>query len=179
MSVHYGRCFKLTNQHVWDEENSHAQHAHGFQQRHGFTVWAGIVHSCLIGPCRHPPCLTCHTYFLQNVLDELLKDVSLDIRQSLRFQDDGALPQVIGSVPGHLYRCFVQRWIGRGDPITRPPWSPDLSLNFFVWGHMKTGVTGPTGQWERSTCTSSVRCTRDSTDNWCNVTSVLDYESQV
>ena len=111
----YGRCFKLTIQHVWDDKNSHAQHAHGF------TVWAGIVHSRLIGPCLHPPRLTCHTYFLQNVLDELLKDVSLDIRQSLRFQDDGALPQVIHSVPGHLYRCFMQRWIGRGGLITKPP----------------------------------------------------------
>ena len=31
------------NSHVWDDENPHPLHAHGFQQRFVIDVWAGIV----------------------------------------------------------------------------------------------------------------------------------------
>ena len=73
------------NSHVWDDENPHATHAHGFQQRFGINVWAGIVDGRLIGPYLLPPHLTGHTYliFLEEVLGEFLEDVSLVIRRRL------------------------------------------------------------------------------------------------
>ena len=41
----------------------------------------------------------------------------------------------------HLNDTFGNRWIGRGDPITWPPLSPDLTpLDFHFWGYMKTLV---------------------------------------
>ena len=50
------------NSHVWDDENPHAQHAHGYQQRFGINMWACIVDGRLIGPYLLPPHLTSHTY---------------------------------------------------------------------------------------------------------------------
>ena len=105
--------------HVCDDENPHAQHAHGLQQRFNINVWAGIVDGRLNGPYLFPPRLTDYTYliFLQEVLNELLEDVPLDIRRRLWFQHDGAPPHFEGAVRDHLNRCFGQRWIDRGGPI--------------------------------------------------------------
>ena len=83
-------------------------HVHELYQRFGINVWASIVDGCLIGPYLLPPRLTGHTYlaFLQEVLGELLEDVSLDINRRLRFQHDGAPSHFAGD---HLNRCFGQR----------------------------------------------------------------------
>ena len=43
--------------------NPHVQHPHGFQQRFGINVWAGIVDGRLIGPYLLPLRLAGHTYF--------------------------------------------------------------------------------------------------------------------
>ena len=82
--------FNSQNIHIWDDKNSHAQHAHGVQQHFTINVWAGIVNCSLIGPYLLPSRLTGHAYliFLQEVLGKLLEDVSLDVRRCLWFQHD-------------------------------------------------------------------------------------------
>ena len=88
----------------------------------------------LIGPYLLPPRLTGHNYLilLQEVLGELLEDVSLETSRRLWFQHNDAPPQFAGVVRDHLNRCFGQRLIGRGGPIAWPPRSPDLRpLDFF------------------------------------------------
>ena len=100
-------------------------------------------------PC--PTLLTGHTYllFLQEVLGELLEDVSLDIHRRLWFQNDGAPPHFGGMVCHHLNRCFGQGWIGRGGPIAWHPRSPDLTpLDFCVGPHKVSGVSDPCGLLE-------------------------------
>ena len=100
------------NSHVWDDENPHAQHAHGFQQRFGINVWADIVDGRYIGPYLLPPRLTGHNnlIFLQEVLGELLEAVSLDIRRLLWFQLDGAPLHFVGAVRDQLNKCFGREW---------------------------------------------------------------------
>jgi hypothetical protein len=40
-----------------------------------------------------------------------------------------------------LNEKFNDHWIGRGEPISWAPRSPDLTpLGFFLWGHIKTNV---------------------------------------
>jgi hypothetical protein len=40
-----------------------------------------------------------------------------------------------------LNDVFPDKWIGRAGPIAWPPRSPDLtSLDYFLWGHLKTVV---------------------------------------
>jgi hypothetical protein len=59
------------------------------------------------------------------------------------FQQNGAPPHFhkeVADVLG-LYLKFSEKWIGRGEPITWPPRSPDLtSLDFFVWRYIKDDV---------------------------------------
>ena len=52
------------NSHVWDDENPHAQHDHGFQQHFDVNMWAGIVDGRLIGPYLLPTCLMGNTFYL-------------------------------------------------------------------------------------------------------------------
>ena len=107
------------NSYVWDNENLHAQHAHGSQQRFGINVWAGMVDDRLTGPYFLPVRLTGHSYltFLQEVLGKLLEDESLDIRRRLWFQNDGAPIHFAGAIRDHLTTYFGQRWKGRHGPI--------------------------------------------------------------
>ncbi|KAG8249663.1 hypothetical protein J6590_015160 [Homalodisca vitripennis] len=35
-------------------------------------------------------------------------------------------------------QTYGKRWIGRGEPVSWPPRSPDLNpISFFLWGHLK------------------------------------------
>ena len=79
---------------VWDDENLHSEHAHGFQQHFRTNVLADIVDGHLIGPYLLPPCLMGHSYLLAIVLGILLEDMSLNIRRLLWFQPDGPLPHL-------------------------------------------------------------------------------------
>jgi len=41
----------------------------------------------------------------------------------------------------YLNESFPNRWLGRGGPVAWAPKSPDLtSLDYYLWGHMKTLV---------------------------------------
>jgi len=75
-----------------------------------------------------------HLYFLQQRLPALLKDINLDTRQCMFFQQDSAPTHWNRRVRYHLELTFPGRWIGRGGPVSWCPRSPDLSsLNFFLW----------------------------------------------
>ena len=57
------------------------------------------------------------------------------------FQHDGALPYFSREVRALLDTMYRGKWIGRGGPVDGPPRSPDLtSLDFIVWGHLKSLV---------------------------------------
>jgi len=57
------------------------------------------------------------------------------VQQTLR--DNGCLP----SVKDFLNESFPNRWLGRRGTIPWPPRSSDLtSLDYYLWGHMKTLV---------------------------------------
>ena len=137
MNVHTRDCvLNSRNSHVWADENSHAPHVHGFQQRFSVNVWAGILDGHVIGPYQLPSRLTGPIYliFLQQVLGVLLDAVPLNVRQDMWFQHDGAPPHFSLHVRELMDRRFEQRWIGRGGPIACPPGSPDLTpLDFFLW----------------------------------------------
>jgi len=135
--------FNSHNYHVWHEENPHATHVTGHQQRFHLNIWAGIVADQLIGPFVLPPRLNGDVYldFLRNTLPGLLEEVPLNIRQQMIFQHDGAPAHFYREVRNYLDEAYPGRWIGRGGPIAWPPRSPDLtSLDFFLWGYLKNLV---------------------------------------
>lgn len=133
-------CSNIHNSHVWAHVNPRSTRPRAHQQRFGVNVWAGILGDRLIGPYILPFRLNGRTYryFLEHVLPELLEDVSLNVRQRMYFQHDGAPAHFSIAVRNHLRATFGNRWIGRGGPVAWPPRSPDLTcLDFFLWGHMK------------------------------------------
>ena len=94
----------------------------------------------LFGPHFLPPHLSAQAYteFLENDLPVLLEDVSLNIRQTLIYQHNGAPAHFSRQIREMLDARFPKRWMGRGGPITWPARSPDLNvLDYFVWDHIK------------------------------------------
>jgi len=56
-------------------------------------------------------------------------------------QHDGAPAHFAVQVRTDLAQRFGHRWIARGGAVSWPPRSPDLtSLDFFLWGHVKSLV---------------------------------------
>ncbi|CAH2090775.1 unnamed protein product [Euphydryas editha] len=107
----------------------------------GFSVnvWAGVIGGLFIGPFILPNILIGENYlsFLQNELRVLLKNVPLDVRREMIFQNDGCPAHYRRTVREHL-SPFHNRWIGRNGPILWPARSPDLTpIDFYVWGRMK------------------------------------------
>ena len=71
----------------------------------------------------------------------MLDDVSLDTRERMFFQQDGAPAHNAIIVRRHLDQIFPNRWIGTFGVIPWPARSPDLtSMDFFLWGYLKTSV---------------------------------------
>ncbi|KAJ4450932.1 hypothetical protein ANN_02367 [Periplaneta americana] len=102
------------NQHVWAYENPRA------------TV-----------PSHHQA----YTNFLENTIPHVLEDTPLINRQHIHFLHDGAPAHFSRTARRYLDRRFPDRWIGRGDPISWPPRSPDLNpLDFYLWGQLKSLV---------------------------------------
>ena len=133
--------FNTHNSHVWSQDNTHATFIRSYQTEFTVNVWAGIINNFLIGPYILPLRLNGNIYciFLEEVLPELMEDVPLVTRRQMWFQHDGAPAHFSTIVRNYLDQRFNERWIGRGGPIAWPPRSPDLSsLDFFLWGHMKT-----------------------------------------
>ena len=101
------------------------------------------MHNNLVGPYILPSRLTGHTYsiFVQEVLPELLSNVSPAVRTRMWFQHDGAPTHFSRNVRNYLDAAYGLHWIGRGGPVLWPSRSPDLTcLDFFFWGHIKSMV---------------------------------------
>ncbi|GJQ77251.1 hypothetical protein Trydic_g20677 [Trypoxylus dichotomus] len=76
--------------------------------------------------------------FLDNELAQLLKDVSLEVRQHMRFQYDGCPPHCSVVASKVLDRDFHGHWIGRADLINWPAKSLALtSPDAFLWRYRK------------------------------------------
>ena len=135
--------FNHHNRHHWTEQNPHNIIEQNHQHRFSVNVWAGILGNHLIGPYIFPATLNGNTYnaFLLNTLPLLLEDVTLNVRRSMWYQQDGAPPHFSRAVRDTLNIMFPRRWVGRRGPVNWPARSPDLTpLDFFLWGHMKSVV---------------------------------------
>lgn len=131
------------NNHLWAEENPHAITETNYQYQFSVNVWAGIIGDRLIGPFFLPGRLDGRSYhnFLQEELPLLLEDVPIALRNDMWYMHDGAPAHFSVMVREHLHALYPNRWIGRGGPQEWPARSPDLnSLDFFLWGHVKTLV---------------------------------------
>jgi hypothetical protein len=69
--------------------------------------------------------------FLTKKLTLLMADVPLQTRRGVYLQHDGAPPHIGREVTAHLNRRYENRWIGRRDPVTWLPRSPDLLISFY------------------------------------------------
>ncbi|GFV72290.1 uncharacterized protein LOC103512048 [Trichonephila clavipes] len=115
------------NLHTWADGTPHAIRPHGAQRKCPINVWAGIVGDCLLGPYILPEILNGSMYltFLQEVLPEMLNDVPMLIRQSIRFQHDGATAHFSIDVRAHLQTTFPGGWIGWGLVYETPVATPE------------------------------------------------------
>lgn len=132
--------FNMHNLHCYAYTNPHIVRSDHFQHQFGINMWAGIVEGQLIGPHELPARLNGPEYlrFLQNDLNGLLEEVSLETRRNMWLQQDGAPAHFARDVRNHINRTFPSRWIGRGGHIRWPPRSPDLNpIDFFLWGYYK------------------------------------------
>lgn len=131
------------NNHLWADENPHAVTETHFQNQFSVNVWAGIIGDHFIGPFFLQGRLDGQSYlnFLQEQLPLLLEDVPIAIRNQMWYMHDGAPAHFSAIVRNYLQIVYPNRWIGRGGPQEWPPRSPDLnSLDFFLWGHLKSLV---------------------------------------
>ena len=70
-----------------------------------------------------------------------MDELSLAVRRLVDFRQDGASLLFVGEVWNWLNEVIHGRWIGRRGQIEWPPRSPNLSsLDFFLWGHLKSLV---------------------------------------
>lgn len=99
-----------------------------------------IIECKLIGPFELPRRVNAEGYlhFLQNDLDGLLDDMSLETRRDMWLQHDGAPTHYALVVRRYLNSQCRNGWIGRGGTIQWPPRSPGLNpLDLFLWGYFK------------------------------------------
>jgi hypothetical protein len=82
-------------------------------------VWVGIIENHLIGPYVLPRRLNGDGYLqlLNEVLPELLEEVSLVIQRDLWYLHDGAPLHYARQVRTWMDISFPNRWIGRAGPI--------------------------------------------------------------
>ncbi|KAJ4433971.1 hypothetical protein ANN_16290 [Periplaneta americana] len=82
-----------------------------------------------------------YTNFLENTIPHVLEDTPLISCQHIHFLHDGSHAHFSRAARRYLDRRFPDRWIGRCGPIAWPPRSPDLNtLDFYLWGHLKSLV---------------------------------------
>ncbi|KZC09793.1 hypothetical protein WN55_01326 [Dufourea novaeangliae] len=88
------------------------------KQIHWFVnVWCGLLHNKIIGPYFIDGTLNSRKWerILKDVLPELLENISLDIRQSMWFEQGGCPVHSARNVTEFLNKNFGDRWIGRSE----------------------------------------------------------------
>jgi len=66
----------------------------------------------------------------------MLENVSLNIRESLFFQQDSAPEHYAIVVRQYLNELLGNNWMGINGPLA---WPAEMTLlDFFLWGHLKT-----------------------------------------
>jgi hypothetical protein len=99
-------------------------------------MWYGIIDDMLTGFFILDDRMTGHNYL---DLPEQLKDVSFVTRITMYFQHDEVPSQYGRLVMQHLSDTSPNRWIGHGNTINWPPWSPDLTpLDFCLLGWIES-----------------------------------------
>lgn len=131
------------NSHYWSPVNPHWMRERMNQHRWNLHVWVGIINGYIIGPHFFERTINGEMYldFLRNDLPGYLEEISLDVRQRMWFQHDGAPAHHYQRVSRFLRRRFEDRLIIRNGPVLWPPRSPDLNpLDFYFWGYAKDFV---------------------------------------
>ena len=103
----------------------------------------GIFGDHVIGPYFFEGRLTGQVYatFLQNVLLQLMEDVSLNVSINMWMQHNSALLHYALCSRQVMNEIFDEKWTGRGGSVAWPPRSPDLTLSdYFLWGFVKERV---------------------------------------
>ena len=113
------------------------------QQRFYVNAWIGMIHDHLIGPVNCLHLIVCYSdcldgqkcfIFFQQVLSDFLQYVPANVRDIMRFQHDKAPAHFSRNVRNYPDIALPNRWIGRGEPISWPPRTPDLScIDIFFW----------------------------------------------
>jgi len=107
------------------------------------VVWCGVTGDQLVCPYISLQRQTGDIYanVLQDELPAFIKNVPLQKRRQMYYQDDGAPSHFSQVVRQYLNHNFPNRWIGRGGTKNWPPRSPDLNpLDYNVWGYMEVMV---------------------------------------
>ncbi|KAK3931512.1 Transposable element Tc1 transposase [Frankliniella fusca] len=132
--------FNSHNSHHWAEENPRCTATTHIQGRWKVNVWAGVLHSKVIGPF-FVDNMNQETYsaMLQDDLPDMLDDVPLNILRSCWFMQDGCPAHTSHRARRVLNATWTNRWIGKHSPVQSwPPRSPDLTpCDFWLWGTLK------------------------------------------
>lgn len=83
--------FNAHNMHYWAEENPFVIRERNFQISWKLNIWAGIIGDQLIGPCVLPNRMRGDNY-VEFLIENLLEDLSLYMREMMWFQYDGVPP---------------------------------------------------------------------------------------
>ena len=129
--------------HYWANMNHRWMRTVPFQYPWSVNCWCGIVGDHVIGPYFLKGRLTGQVYatFLQNLLPQLMEDVSLQVRMNMWMQHDSAPPHYTLCSRQVINEIFDEKWIGRGGPVAWSPRSPDLtSPDYFLSSFVKERV---------------------------------------
>lgn len=126
----------------WADENPHWMRDCNTQYPQKVNVWAGILCNRIVGPFFIDGNLNAQKYV--NMLnDEIIPAIQEIVEHAFDhvwFQQDGAQMHYALIVRNLLNNIFPRRWIGRRGALEWPPRSPNLTLDFFYWGYLKSKV---------------------------------------
>ncbi len=105
------------------------------------NVWCAVTACGIIGPYFHKGTSVNGVKYLEMIEEFFFPNLPLCLRRDGYFQQDGAPCHFTIAVRNLLDREFGERWIGRGGPLSWPPYSPDLTpCDFWLWGVLKEQV---------------------------------------
>lgn len=135
--------FNRRNVHYWSRTNLRLNKTARHQHRFGFSMWAAIFGTRIIGPFFYHHSLTSERYrhLLENALQAALDLLPLAEIQDSWFQQDGAPAHNSRAVREYLTDTFAEKWIGTYSVVAWPARSPDITpLDYFLWGYIKNYV---------------------------------------